>query len=171
VTSRDSVVFGRRLSALALAAPSASASPRDFAQATSAPAVSSPTPQTPPGGTAAAPSPPSPIEVAEARITDLRTKLQITAAEEAQFTVVAEVMRANAHSMQALLAERARDTGSTAVDALRWYERLTDTHAAALEKFVPAFAALYAAMSDSQQKIADTMFQQFAERPVPPNSK
>lgn len=174
-----SVAAACTLGALALAGPTANASPRDFAQATPAPAVSAPAPQTPPaisapapqtppGGNAAEPNPPSPTEVAEARIADLHTKLQITKAEETQFTAVARVLRANAQTMEALLAKRAQATGSTAVDALRWYERLTETHAVAVKKFVPVFAALYAVLSDDQRKAADAIFQQFiAERPVP----
>jgi len=159
------------LSALAVGSPTANASPWDVAQATPAPAVSSPAPQTPSRVKAAAPSPRSPAELAEARITSLRTRLHITAAEEPQFTAVADVMRANAQSMEALLGERAKDMDRTAVSALRWYERLTEAHAAALQKFVPAFEALYAALSDSQRKAADAIFQRFAQRPVPRRSK
>lgn len=156
---------------LALGSPATRASPRDFAQATPAPSVSNPAPQTPPGGTTAAPRPRSPAALAEARITDLRTKLKITPAEEAPFSALADVMRANAQSMEALLEERAHDTGSTAVDSVHWYQRLIEAHAAALQKFVPAFEALYTALSDSQRKTADTMFQQLGQRPLPPNSK
>ena len=168
------IVSAVMASALALGSTTAKAAPRDLAQATpppAPPAVSSPAPQPPPGGTAAAPSPRHPTDVAEARIADLRTKLQITAAEESQFTAVAEVMRANAQSMEALLVERSKDTDRTAVAALRWYERLTDAHAAALNKFVPAFEALYTVLSDSQRKTADAIFQRFAERPLPAKSR
>jgi len=159
------------LSALVVGSPTASASPWDVAQATPAPAVSSPVPQTPPGAKAAAPSPRTPAGLAEVRITDLRTRLHITAAEESQFTAVAVVMRANAQSMEALLGERAKDTDRTAVSSLHWYERLTEAHAAALQKFVPAFEALYAALSDSQRKTADAIFQRLAQRPVPRRSR
>ncbi|HVB68578.1 MAG TPA: Spy/CpxP family protein refolding chaperone [Acetobacteraceae bacterium] len=161
------------LAALALGAPAANASPgelahRELAQATPAPGVSSPTP---PGGTAATSHPRSPTELVEARIKDLRTKLRITAAQESRFAAVADVMRANARSMQALLGERARHKVTTAVGALRWYERITAAHAAALKRFVPAFEALYTALSNSQRKIADAMFQWLAQRPLPPRSR
>jgi hypothetical protein len=159
------------LSLLALGSPRANASPLDFAQATPAPAVSNPAPATPPGGTAAAPSPRGPAELSEARIADLRTRLQITAAEESQFTAVATIMRANAQAMEALLADRNKDTDSTAVGALRWYERLTAAHAEALKTFVPAFEGLYTTLSDSQRKTADAIFAQFARRPLPPKSR
>lgn len=143
------------LSALALGSPSARASAWDFAQATPAPAA-------PP--VAAAPGAPTETGVAEARITDLRAKLRITAAQEAQFTALAGVMRANARSMETLLADHAKDSDASAVASLRWYERLTDAHAEALKAFVPAFEALYTVLSDSQRKAADAMFQQFATR-------
>ncbi len=156
------------LTALALGAPMANASSRELAQATPAPGVSNPTP---PGGTAATSHPRSPTELVEARIKDLRTKLRITAAQESRFAAVADVMRANARSMQALLGERARHKVTTAVGALRWYERITAAHAAALKRFVPAFEALYTALSNSQRKTADAMFQWLAQRPLPPRSR
>jgi periplasmic protein CpxP/Spy len=167
-----SVATAGILSVLVVGSPTAIASPWHLAQATpapspAAPSVSGQTPQTPSGGNAAAPSPRRPTVRVESSISDLRTKLQITAAEEPQFNALADVMRANAQSMEALLQERGQDTNRTAVDALQWYERLADAHAAALKKFVPAFDALYATLSDSQKKTADAMFQRFAERPPP----
>jgi hypothetical protein len=154
------------VSALALGSTAANASTWVLAQATPAPGAPNSPPRLTQGGMAAS-GPDRPADLSEARITELRTKLQVTAAEEAQFSVVAAVMRANAQSMEALLADREKDPDRTAVSALRWYERLTDAHAEALKKFVPAFEAFYAALSDSQRKTADAMFQQFAQRPLP----
>jgi periplasmic protein CpxP/Spy len=150
------------LGALALGVPTAKAAPWDLAQATPPPAA----PQAPISGNAAAHPPHNFAGITEARITELRTKLRINAAEEPQFTALADVMRANAQSMAALLQERIKDTGQTAVSSFRWYEQLTEAHAAALQKFVPAFTALYAALSDSQRKTADTIFVRFAEWPL-----
>jgi hypothetical protein len=65
------------------------------------------------------------------------------------------------------LQERAKATDTSAVASLKWYERLTDTHAEALKKFIPAFETLYASLSDTQKKEADTMFRRFAARPHP----
>ena len=155
------------VSVLGLGSSAAHASTWVLAQATPAPMAPSSPPGMPPGGNVAAPHPGGPAELFEARITELRTKLQVTAEEEARFTLVAAVMRGNAQAMEALLADREKDPDRTAVSALRWYERLTDAHAEALKKFVPAFEALYAALSDSQRKTADAMFQQFAQRPLP----
>lgn len=159
------------LSVLALGTPRANALPLVFVQATPPPGMSSPVQQHASGGNAAAPNGPSLGERAEARIADLHRQLQITAAEEAQFAAVANVMRANARSMDTLLEERSRDTDETAVASLRWYERLTDAHAAALKTFVPAFEALYATLSDSQRHAADVVFRRFAQRPAPQKSR
>lgn len=159
------------LSVLALGSLAASASPLVIAQATTAPA---PGQQQPPAGNATAPVGHSVDQLAkrvEARIADLHKKLKITAAQEPQFTAVADAMRSNAHAMDSLLEERSADMDRTAVASLRWYERLTNAHAAALKTFVPAFDALYSALSDSQRKTADTMFQRFAERPSAHKSK
>jgi hypothetical protein len=154
------------LGALASGLPSAQAAPWQQAQATPGSGPSSPPPARPPTGSVGSPNAHGPAALSEARIADLRKKLQITSAEEPQFTALAEVMRANAQTMEALLAEREKDTDRTAVASFRWYERLTDAHAESLKKFVPAFAALYTALSDGQRKTADAMFLRFAERPL-----
>lgn len=147
-------------SAIVVGALAAQASPRNMqlAQATPAPAPAS-QPRI------------GPLVQVEARIADLRAKLKITAAQEPLFASLSDIMRANAQSLEALLQERSRETSFTAVTALQWYERLTEDHAAALKKFVPALEALYATLSDSQRKAADAIFLRFAERPPSANSK
>lgn len=155
------------LGVLALGSLTANASPSVVAQATPAPGMSSQIQQQPPGGNAVVPERRRHGAPVEARIADLHRKLKITAAEEPQFAAVADVMRANAQSMDTLLEERGRDTDKTAVASLRWYERLTDAHVAALKTFVPAFEALYTTLSDSQRHTADAMFQRFGQRPSP----
>lgn len=156
------------LGALATGMPAAQAAPWQLAQATPAPGAASPAPAAmPPAPNVVAPNAHGPAGMADAWIADLHKKLQITTAEEPQFTALADVMRANAQSMDALLSERETDTDRTAVASLHWYERLTDAHAESLKKFVPAFEALYTVLSDSQRKTADAMFLRFAERPRP----
>ena len=46
----------------------------------------------------------------------------------------------------------------TAVDDLKSYAEIADAHADGLKKFVPAFEALYASMSDAQKANANTLF-------------
>lgn len=56
-------------------------------------------------------------------------------------------------------APSARASRWRQAESLIWYQRLTEGHAAALKKFVPALDALYAVLSASQRKKADAAFQ------------
>jgi hypothetical protein len=99
------------------------------------------------------------LDRAEARITDMHAKLKITAAQEDQWAKVAEVMRDNGKKMDALTQARfANAKTMSAVDDLKSYAEIADAHADGLKKFTPAFASLYAGMSDAQKKEADTLF-------------
>jgi periplasmic protein CpxP/Spy len=147
----------------------ASASPRIVAQASPAPGTSNAAPPTAPGQPTAVPS--GPIERVDARIAELRDKLAITQAQEARFNALAAVMRRNASSMEALLKERPGSASPSAVASLKWYERLTERHGAALRRFVPAFVRLYASLTPPQRQTADAMFVRFAERPQPRRSQ
>lgn len=121
----------------------------------------------PPAASAQPASPRGPAALVEARIADLHKKLHITPGQEAQFTAFADVMRANARSMQDLFQDRASHRDRTAPGMLHWYARLTTAHADALNKLVPPFDALYQSLSTSQKKAADAAFQQLRqERPA-----
>jgi hypothetical protein len=99
------------------------------------------------------------VDRAEARITDMHAKLKITAAQEDKWAKVAEVMRANGKTMDALTQARfANAKTMTAVDDLKSYAEIADAHADGLKKFTPVFSDLYAGMSDAQKKEADTLF-------------
>src|SRR5208337_3332364 len=83
----------------------------------------------------------------------------ITAAQEAQWAKVAEVMRDDAKSMDSLTqarADHAKDM--TAVEDLKSYGEIAEAHAEGIKKLTPMFADLYASMSDAQKKEADTLF-------------
>lgn len=98
-------------------------------------------------------------ERVEQRISDMYSKLKITAAEEEQWGKVAQILRDNAKSMDALTQARidhAKDTN--AVDDLESYGEIAAAHADGIKKLTPAFADLYAGMSDAQKKEADTLF-------------
>lgn len=96
---------------------------------------------------------------AETRIQDMHTKLKITTAQEPQWAKVADAMRDNAKAMDKLTQLRAdREKDMTAVDDLKSYGEIADAHADGIKKLTPAFAALYAGMSDAQKKEADTLF-------------
>jgi hypothetical protein len=95
----------------------------------------------------------------EARIANLHRQLHITAAQEPQWSAVAQAMRDSAHAVGDLVKERqAKSVRMTAVDDLHSYEAIADAHADGLKKLIPAFETLYASMSDDQKKVADTMF-------------
>ncbi len=95
----------------------------------------------------------------EARINVFHSKLKITGAQEAQWNKLAQVMRENATTMEALEQARKKQ-GNTlnAVQDLKSYSGIIDAHAAGLHKFIPVFETLYASMSDEQKKNADKIF-------------
>ena len=121
---------------------------------TAAPAA--PAPSAPaPAAQSPAPARPDPVE---ARITQLHARLHITAAQEGQWTQVAQVMRSNAQQIRTLIEQRRNAAHPTAVEDLKAYEQIADAHAEGLKNLVTAFSSLYDTMSDAQKKVADTLF-------------
>lgn len=119
-----------------------------LAQASEAPATTEPAPEA------------SEVDAAvEKRIKELHSRLHITAAQQTQWDALVQVMRDNAKAMIDLQKQRASDVNSmNAVDAVKSYAAVVKAHEEGLDKFVPAFEALYNSMSDQQKKIADSMF-------------
>jgi Spy/CpxP family protein refolding chaperone len=114
---------------------------------------------TAPATTETAPQPADASPGVEARIKELHNKLHITTAQQTQWDNLVEVMRGNAKAMMDLQKERAQDVSSmNAVDAVKSYAEVIQAHETGMNKFVPAFESLYNSMSDSQKKIADSMF-------------
>ena len=105
-------------------------------------------------------SPESPAAgTVETHIRDLHKKLQITEAQKSQWDALAQVMRDNAQKMEDLEKRRVADSKSmTAVDVVKSYSEVIDAHEDGMKKFIPAFEDLYNSMSDSQKKIADSLF-------------
>ena len=99
------------------------------------------------------------VEASEARIKELRSRLQITPAEESSWNTVAQIMRDNAATFRANVPDRSKgpDT-STAVEDLKAFQIIADEHANGLRKLIPAFETLYASMPPVQQKRADQVF-------------
>lgn len=126
------------------------------AQTTSA-AISTPAP--------AAKIPGSRSAAIERRITDLRTRLKITPAEQKPFDDFAQVMRDNAQRMEGLVQKR-QDTAVTgsAVDQMRIYSDMAQAHAEDMQRLTAAFGTLYGSLSPDQKKLADQSFRQFAGR-------
>ena len=95
----------------------------------------------------------------DARIGELHARLHITAAQETLWGVVAQTMRDNATELRASVADRMANLGTmTAVDDLKFFQIVADEHSYGLKKFIPAFAALYDAMTPDQKLRADRVF-------------
>jgi hypothetical protein len=102
---------------------------------------------------------PAPVDLVEARIKKLHDDLHITAAQEPQWTPVAQMMRDNGKAMEDLYKQRADDAKAPgAVDELKSYAAAIDAHADGLHKFIPVFQSLYDSMADTQKKTADGVF-------------
>ncbi|MDA8306350.1 MAG: Spy/CpxP family protein refolding chaperone [Deltaproteobacteria bacterium] len=95
----------------------------------------------------------------EARIKALHAKLKITPAQEQLWNKVAQAMRENDKTMDALVEAREKNAGTmNAVQDLQSYANLVQAHANCINRFIPPFEALYASMSASQKKNADKLF-------------
>ena len=100
----------------------------------------------------------------DARIKAFHSKLGITEAQEEQWSKLAQVMRENATTMQALITARKAKGAMNAVDDLKSYTEFLDAQSAGLKNFIPPFEDLYAAMSDDQKKNADKIFTKFVQK-------
>ena len=109
----------------------------------------------------------------ERRITELHSKLKITAAEEKPFGDFAQAMRDNAQRMdQAVSDKRSSAATATAVDQMKAYAELAQAHADEVSHLVGPFSTLYDTLSPEQKRMADQSFRDFsngsraATRPV-----
>jgi len=102
----------------------------------------------------------------EARITQLHKELKITKNQESDWNALAQDMRDNARTMSSELKSRNGTKPMNAVDNLKSYAKIADTHADGLKKIVPDFEKLYASMSPAQKKTADTIFNQRVNKRV-----
>jgi hypothetical protein len=103
-------------------------------------------------------------ETVDERIATLHTELMITPAEEADWKVVADTMRANDAAMQKLVADNKamnHQGGVTAVDDLKTYESFNRAHVDGLKDLIASFGTLYDAMPDGQKQVADHVFHRF----------
>ena len=97
----------------------------------------------------------------ETRIKELHTKLMITPEQEEAWNKVAQVMRDDAKTMEALIKARSEKARTvTALDDLKSYGEIAEAHADGIKKFSAAFEPLYTGMSDAQKKNADMFFRQ-----------
>ena len=95
----------------------------------------------------------------EQKITDLHTRLDITAAQQPQWDEFIQVMRDNAAATDADFHHRLTAIPTmTAPENLQSYAKFAADHAQEMQKLVPAFQALYDTMSGSQKLTADQVF-------------
>jgi len=99
----------------------------------------------------------------EQRIASLHESLKITAAEEANWTPVAQTMRDNAADMEKLVvAKKAQSPANmTALDDMMNYQTFAQAHVDGLKKLNATFKVLYDAMPDAQKLVADETFRNF----------
>lgn len=104
-------------------------------------------------------TPPASPDPIQARIEYLHERLRITPAQEPLWAKVARAMRDNAASVAPLIRQRLQSAEkSGAVDNLGTYEKLGEAQLEGLKRFIAAFKALYAGLSEQQKKIADNLF-------------
>jgi Spy/CpxP family protein refolding chaperone len=107
----------------------------------------------------------------EKHIKSLHDQLKITAAQEAQWGQVAQIMRDNADKIDELIAQREDASTMTALDDLDSYAQLTQANSDGVKKLSAVFAPLYNSMSDAQKQNADKVFSQGQNRRVVHNKK
>ncbi len=93
----------------------------------------------------------------EGRIAFLRAELQITEPQAAAWDAFAEALRGHAKSLGELRAGLQAGGAPGLVERLDGYERWLAARLEALRALKPAFAQLYAALSDQQKKTAEEL--------------
>jgi glucose dehydrogenase len=98
-------------------------------------------------------------EGVEAHIAALHSQLQITPAEEGEWSTFAQVMRENTAQMQSAFAARGQTLPTmNAVQDLQSYAQIAQIQSANMQKLTTAFQTLYASFPAAQQKVADEVF-------------
>ena len=100
----------------------------------------------------------------EKQITALQRRLRISPAQMAQWDGFVKIMRDNAARADAARVARVQQGPVNAVLQLRAYAAALQARADDMQRLLPAFEALYEALSPDQQKIADTTFTEFQRR-------
>ena len=106
-----------------------------------------------------------PTDRVETHIKELHAQLKITPDQEDKWNAFAQVMRENAQAMQSQIEERVKNQPSmNALDDLNSYEQITQTHADAVKRLVPAFQDLYNGMTPEQKKNTDMVFARYGHQ-------
>ena len=98
-------------------------------------------------------------ETVDDRVNAMHAELKITPAEEDKWAKVADVMRNNAKTVDDLIQQRHDNAQQqSAVENLQSWNAIAQANAEGSKAMLDAFSALYAAMPDSQKKLADAAF-------------
>ena len=95
-----------------------------------------------------------PAAMADARLSDLKAQLKITAAQEAAWQTFATQAKQQAASMQAMRGQMQAGTG-TAPEQMGQRAAAMQQRAAGMATMTNAFGTLYAALTPEQKAIAD----------------
>jgi len=103
----------------------------------------------------------------EKHIATLHAKLHITSAQEPLWQPLAAAMRDNVVQLDGVYAEREKTYRSmSAVDDLKSYGQVQQTHALNVKNLIGPFETLYDSFSASQKKEADETFRSFTDNAV-----
>jgi len=104
-------------------------------------------------------------EHVEERIAFLHSSLKITPEQEPQWKTFADQMRSNSQSMSDLVMQRTQSESTrNALDDMKQYAQIAQTHAEDMQKLVTAFEPLYNSFSPDQKAIADQTFRHGQQR-------
>ena len=102
----------------------------------------------------------------------LQSQLGITEAQMPLWSAFAQAMRDNATGTDALFTQRAGAVAQmNAVDNMHSYAQIARTYADDTERLATAFDSLYASLSDTQKRAADTLFRQQATAASQPRTR
>jgi hypothetical protein len=102
----------------------------------------------------------SAVEHTEARIKLLQGALNITEEQKPLWNNLTLVMRDNAKNMDSLSKDRAENGKKLGtVEQMKFQSYIAENRSEQLKRFIPAFEALYASLSDDQKTVIDALFQ------------
>lgn len=103
----------------------------------------------------------------EQHIATLHSRLHITPAQEPLWRPLAAAMRDNVVQLDSVYAEREKNYGAmSAVDDLKSYGKVQQTHANNVQNLIGPFQALYDSFNPAQKKDADETFRKFTDSAV-----
>jgi periplasmic protein CpxP/Spy len=104
-------------------------------------------------------------QMTQQRLTELRNSLGITASEQPAWNQFAETAMGNARTLDQLYRQRAESLPSmNAVQNMRSLAQIESQQAANLQRAIPPFEKLYAALTPVQRLTADHMLRNYAYR-------